>query len=85
MPSFNQMPDEPQPFGFKVSWLALKTSDPAAVLDALELGEVTPANWESGLAPVDGSDPWGLRIATSRRLGLGCKRFAALSHCRNSS
>ena len=39
MPSFNQMPDEPQPFGFKVSWLALKTSDPAAVLDALELGE----------------------------------------------
>jgi hypothetical protein len=58
MPSFNQMPDKPQPYGFKVSWLALKTSDPAAVLDALELGEATPANWESGLAPVHGSDPW---------------------------
>ena len=58
MPSFNQMPDEPQPFGFKVSWLALKTSDPAAVLDALALGEATPANWEFGLAPVYGSDPW---------------------------
>lgn len=50
MPLFDQTPDEPEPFGFKVSWLALKTSDPAAVLDALELREATPTNWESGLA-----------------------------------
>lgn len=61
MPSFNRTPDKPQPFGFKVNWLALRTSDPSAVVDALELGEATPANWESGLAAVYSSkrdDAW---------------------------
>jgi hypothetical protein len=52
----NQTPDKPQSFGYKVSWLGLKTSDPAAVLDALELGEATPTNWESGLAAVYDSE-----------------------------
>jgi hypothetical protein len=50
MPSFNQMPDKRQSFGYKVSWFAVRASDPAAVLDAFELEEATPANWESGLA-----------------------------------
>ena len=50
MPSFDQTPDKPQPFGYKVSWFAVKTSDPASVLDALEFEEATPANWASGLA-----------------------------------
>jgi hypothetical protein len=52
MRSFNQTPDKPQGFGFKVLWFALKAFGPAAVVDALELGEATPANWESGLAAV---------------------------------
>jgi hypothetical protein len=51
-PSFSQTPDTPQSFGFKIMWFALKASDPAAVVEAFELGEVTPANWESGLAAV---------------------------------
>jgi hypothetical protein len=51
-PSFGQTPDEPEPFGFKVSWFAVKASDPATVLDVLELGEATPSNWESGIAAV---------------------------------
>ena len=38
MPSFDQTPDKPTPFGFKVSWFAVKATDPAAVLDALEFG-----------------------------------------------
>jgi hypothetical protein len=58
MRSFDQTPDKPQPFGFKVNWLALKTSDPLAVVDALDLKETTPANWESGLAVVYEYDPW---------------------------
>ncbi len=61
MPSFDRTPDKPQPFGFKINWLALRTSDPGAVVDALELEEVTPANWESGLAAVYDSkrdDAW---------------------------
>src|SRR5579872_6833851 len=50
MPSFDQTPDAPKPFGFKVSWFAVQATDPASVLDALEFGEATPANWASGIA-----------------------------------
>lgn len=50
--SFDQTPDEPEPFGFKVSWFAIKASDPATILEALEFGDATPTNWESGLAAV---------------------------------
>ena len=50
MPSFDQTPDKPQSFGYKVSWFAVKASDPALVLDALGLEKGTPANWASGLA-----------------------------------
>ncbi len=62
MPSFDQTLDAPEPFGFKVSWFAVKTSDPASVLDALEFGQATPTNWTSGLAAAYGdpqsSDRW---------------------------
>ena len=64
MPSFDQTPDKPQSFGHKVSWFAVKVSNTASVLDALEFGGATPANWASGLAgasPYEGSqrsDPW---------------------------
>jgi hypothetical protein len=54
MPAFNQTPDQPQPFGYKVSWFAVKAADPVSVLDVLEFGERTPANWSSGLAAVYG-------------------------------
>lgn len=62
MPSFSQTPDEPRPFGYKLLWFAVKATDPAAVLDALELGTATPANWATGLAAAnsgaDGDDRW---------------------------
>jgi hypothetical protein len=57
MPSFDQTPDKPKGFGFKVLWFAVKATDPASVLDALEFGERTPANWASGFATVYG-DQW---------------------------
>jgi len=38
MPSFDQTPDKPQSFGHKVSWFAVKVSNTASVLDALEFG-----------------------------------------------
>jgi hypothetical protein len=56
MLSFDQTPDKPKGFGFKVLWFAIKASNPASVLDALEFGETTPANWASGVAAVYGSD-----------------------------
>lgn len=62
MPAFDRTPDAPKPFGFKVSWFAVKTSDPALVLDALEFGQAAPANWASGIAAAYGdpqsSDCW---------------------------
>jgi hypothetical protein len=58
MPSFDQTPDKPEGFGFKVLWFAIKALDPASVLDALEFGEATPTNWASGLAAVYGDDGW---------------------------
>ena len=63
MTSFEQTPDKPQSFGYKVSWFAVKTADPASVLAALQCGEGTPANWASGLRAAGalaraGSDAW---------------------------
>jgi hypothetical protein len=50
MRSLDQTPDKPKSFGHKVSWFAVKVSDPARVLDALEFERGTPANWASGFA-----------------------------------
>jgi hypothetical protein len=62
MATFDHTADTPQPFGFKISWFAVKASDPASVLNALEFGDATPANWASGLAAAYGdpqsSDAW---------------------------
>jgi hypothetical protein len=57
MASFDETPDKPKGFGFKVLWFAVKAADPGSVLDALEFDERTPANWASGLATVYG-DQW---------------------------
>jgi hypothetical protein len=54
MPEFDQTPDFPGEFGFKISWFAVKASDPVSVLEALAFGHPTPANWASGLAAAYG-------------------------------
>jgi hypothetical protein len=64
MPSFDQTPDGPVPFGYKISWFALKGPDPQSVLDALEISEAAPTNWASGIKlvysrePAEMSEPW---------------------------
>ncbi len=50
MPLFDRTPDMPQSFGYKTLWFAIRASDPASVVDALEFDEAKPANWASGLA-----------------------------------
>jgi len=60
-PSFDRTPESPEPFGYKVCWFAISTSDPASVIDALGFGKATPANWSSGLAAAcghEGDDRW---------------------------
>ena len=49
MVSFDQTPDKPRAFGYKIMWFAIKASDAASVLEVLELGEAIPANWASGI------------------------------------
>jgi hypothetical protein len=41
--------DLPVPFGPKIAWLALETTDTEAVVTALTLGEARPATWAEGI------------------------------------
>lgn len=66
-------PDAPQSFGYKTSWLAIKTSDVNLVAQSLMLKNVQSANWQRGIkASYDGrvfvSPPvkgWVLVVSTA--------------------
>lgn len=45
---FDATPDKPVGFGIKTLWLAVRSSDSAAVASSLGLEEVVPCNWSSG-------------------------------------
>jgi hypothetical protein len=49
---FTDTPDAPKPFGYAMSWLAVKTDDTAAVITCLGLEGGLPANWNSGLGTI---------------------------------
>lgn len=49
---FATTPDVPHGFGYKMAWLAFRTRDTAAVVDALGLVAPQPANWNSGIGTV---------------------------------
>lgn len=49
---FDNVPDRPTAFGYRMAWLALKTRDTGAVVEALRLLEPTVANWNSGIGTV---------------------------------
>jgi hypothetical protein len=49
---FDHEPDRPQPFGYRMSWLAVRTRDTGGVVEALGLAEPESANWASGLGTV---------------------------------
>ncbi|WP_157651172.1 hypothetical protein [Dechloromonas denitrificans] len=53
-PSFDQIPDRPEDFGYKVNWFAVRASDLNSVVTALEIGSGAPANWASGMAAAYG-------------------------------
>ena len=48
--SLDATPDKPEGFGYKNAWLAVKADDPQAVARVLELEDLQPANWRTGLA-----------------------------------
>ena len=44
------MPEKPKAFGYKMAWLAIPNMGSAEVLKALDLKNIAPANWTSGLS-----------------------------------
>ena len=49
---FDVRPDQPCNFGPDMAWIAIKTTDSAAVIDALRLDEPTCSNWNSGIGTI---------------------------------
>lgn len=49
MLQLSSTPDLPQPFGYKSTWLAVRTENTRAVFDALKLSEEKAANWGTGV------------------------------------
>ena len=45
-------PDTPCSFGYKMSWIAIKTGDVRKVLDVLGLYQIEQTNWRSGIGTV---------------------------------
>lgn len=49
---FPAVADRPVAFGYRMAWLAVRTRDPAAVVDALGLHDPQPCNWNAGIGTV---------------------------------
>lgn len=49
---FGTEPDHPCEFGYKMSWLAVRTRDTRSVVEALGLIDAIPCNWDSGVGTV---------------------------------
>ncbi|WP_419875014.1 hypothetical protein [Candidatus Pristimantibacillus sp. PTI5] len=46
---FSDNPDYPQPFGYKCQWMAVKTENTNEVAKHLNLMNMQPANWSTGI------------------------------------
>ncbi len=46
---YGKTPDGPCPFGYRMSWLAVRTRNTRKVVEILGLGEVEACNWQSGI------------------------------------
>ncbi len=49
---FEQSPDHPAGFGYKMAWLAVRSRDTRAVVEELGLIAAEPCNWKSGIGTV---------------------------------
>lgn len=48
-PALQATADRPRAFGYKMSWLAIRTTSTPDVIEALGLTDLTVANWQSGI------------------------------------
>jgi hypothetical protein len=49
---FEQSPDQPASFGYRMAWLAVRSRDTLAVVEELGLIAAEPCNWKSGIGTV---------------------------------
>ena len=49
---FDETPDRPAAFGYRMAWLAIRTTDAPRVAEVLGLGTVQRANWRTGIGTV---------------------------------
>lgn len=49
---YDEAPDRPVPFGYRMGWLAVRTRDPRAVVEELGLLDAAPCNWRAGIGTV---------------------------------
>lgn len=49
---YDEQPDGPRPFGYRMGWLAIRTRDTERVIERLGLTDTISANWDNGLGTV---------------------------------
>lgn len=49
---FGNVPDRPKPFGYRMSWIAIKSTRTSEIAAHLGLTDATPANWNSGIGTI---------------------------------
>lgn len=72
-PALDITPDCPQPFGYKITWLAVKNATTSELAAAISLKDQTPANWKSGIQAAYGDfvfvtpemNGWVLAVGTA--------------------
>lgn len=53
---FEQSPDQPAGFGYRMAWIAVRSRDTEAVLEELGVAAAEPCNWKSGIGTVYDDD-----------------------------
>lgn len=49
---FDRRPDPPAAFGYRMTWIAVQTTDTARVADVLQIEAIETANWRTGVGTV---------------------------------
>jgi hypothetical protein len=61
--SFQSIPiTPPVPFGYKTAWFAIRSTDTAAVARDLEMQDIEPANWDTGVRQAHEYDTYAMFV-----------------------
>jgi hypothetical protein len=69
--------DRPQPLGYRVAWIALRTTDTSGAAAALGLRDIRPANWGEGIPEAYGPAVFVTPPLSDWTLAVGVSLFHA--------